>query len=186
MVQFNKAFNITMKHEGGLADVKGDKGGLTKFGISQKRYPNVDIRALTLNDAYALYKRDYWYKFNFDMLNNQKIANLAFDLVVLHGRGVKLLQLGLNDSGMNVSVDNAMGPQTLSALNSVTPKPFINNVVRRRKIYMKELVRRDSDNAQFLAGWLKRADSFKVELSMLMLGLGASALAWYYFKNRKK
>lgn len=38
-----------------------DPGGETKYGISKKSYPKLDIRNLTLGDALDIYYRDYWY-----------------------------------------------------------------------------------------------------------------------------
>ena len=37
-----------------------DPGGETKYGISKKAYPMLDIKNLTIDDALALYYRDYW------------------------------------------------------------------------------------------------------------------------------
>lgn len=37
-----------------------DPGGLTKWGISQRAYPALDIRNLTQQEAEAIYYRDYW------------------------------------------------------------------------------------------------------------------------------
>lgn len=39
---------------------KNDPGGETKYGISKRAYPNVDIKNLTLDNALAIYYRDYW------------------------------------------------------------------------------------------------------------------------------
>ena len=47
-----------LKNEGG--DAAGDSG-LTNMGISQAADPNVDIRNLTVEQACAIYQRDYWY-----------------------------------------------------------------------------------------------------------------------------
>ena len=48
--------------EGGLVNNPQDPGGVTKFGISQRSYPALDIRALSLDDAKTIYQRDYWDK----------------------------------------------------------------------------------------------------------------------------
>jgi len=37
-----------------------DPGGETKYGISKRAYPNVDIKGLTLDAAINIYYRDYW------------------------------------------------------------------------------------------------------------------------------
>lgn len=38
-----------------------DPGGETKYGISKKSYPKVDIKNLTLDAALDIYYRDYWF-----------------------------------------------------------------------------------------------------------------------------
>lgn len=38
-----------------------DPGGETKYGISHRAYPKLDIKSLTLANALAIYYRDYWY-----------------------------------------------------------------------------------------------------------------------------
>lgn len=45
----------------GYVNDPNDPGGETKYGISKKAYPQLDIKNLTLEDALALYYRDYWY-----------------------------------------------------------------------------------------------------------------------------
>lgn len=49
MANFNDAIVKTLAKEGGakFTDIAGDRGGATKYGISQAAYPNVDIRNLT-------------------------------------------------------------------------------------------------------------------------------------------
>src|SRR5262245_7285211 len=57
---FERAIPILLEEEGGLVDNPKDPGGLTKYGISQRSYPHVDIRALTPEAASAIYARDFW------------------------------------------------------------------------------------------------------------------------------
>ncbi len=61
MSYFDAAFAIVVGIEAGYTPgLPGDPGGETKFGISKRAYPNVDIAKLTLDEAKALYRRDYW------------------------------------------------------------------------------------------------------------------------------
>jgi lysozyme family protein len=41
----------------------------TKYGISAMTYPDLDIRNLTLDQAKAIYKRDWWDRINADDLH---------------------------------------------------------------------------------------------------------------------
>lgn len=59
---FDRSFWFVMRHEGGsqITDDPRDPGGLTKYGVSQRSHPGLDIRALTLEQAKAIYKSEYW------------------------------------------------------------------------------------------------------------------------------
>ncbi|CAB4180604.1 Protein of unknown function DUF847 [uncultured Caudovirales phage] len=83
---FKFALSNTLTLEGGLN--KDDPvGGLTKYGISQRSYPKLDIAKLTPADAAAIYKKDYWDKIGGDEIakKDPKLAALAFDTAVQHG-----------------------------------------------------------------------------------------------------
>ncbi len=59
---FARALEHVLRWEGGdkLTDDPRDAGGLTRWGISQRAYPDLDIRSLTREHATELYQRDYW------------------------------------------------------------------------------------------------------------------------------
>lgn len=69
---FMKAMEFTMKWEvgldkngklkqnGGYTDDPRDTGGETKWGISKKAHPKLDIKNLTLEQAFDIYKTKYW------------------------------------------------------------------------------------------------------------------------------
>lgn len=62
---FDKLFRFILKHEGGYLSAEdaiaiGDIGGETKFGISKRSYPHLDVSTLSLMDAKGIYKKDYW------------------------------------------------------------------------------------------------------------------------------
>ncbi len=63
---WRKAIAFVLEREGGYSFLKEDPGGETNFGISKRAYPNVDIKALTIDQAKEIYKRDYWNKLNCD------------------------------------------------------------------------------------------------------------------------
>lgn len=58
--RFDSCVEFILKAEGGYVNDKYDAGGETKYGISKRSYPDVNIKNLTLDDAKAIYKRDYW------------------------------------------------------------------------------------------------------------------------------
>ncbi len=60
MSLFDSAFAIVVGLEGGYVSDPKDPGGETKWGISKRAYPDLDIANLTLEEAKAIYQRDYW------------------------------------------------------------------------------------------------------------------------------
>ena len=61
-MNFDQALERTLAFEGGgqTHTVRGDPGGTTKWGISQRAYPDLDIASLTREQAAAIYRTDYW------------------------------------------------------------------------------------------------------------------------------
>jgi len=102
---------FVLKMEGGLTDDPNDPGGLTNFGISQKAYPSVDIRNLTVEGAREIYHRDYWIPCQCDELPTP-FAISVFDTAVNQGvtKAKRLLQIALD-----VTVDGVIGQKTISA-----------------------------------------------------------------------
>ena len=57
---FEAAVNDVLGEEGGYVNNPADPGGETNWGISKRAFPQVDIKALTRDDAKALYRANYW------------------------------------------------------------------------------------------------------------------------------
>ena len=62
MDNFKRAIDFVLKWEGGYIYDPYDPGGETKYGISKRYHPNVDIKVLTKEQAREIYHRDYWLK----------------------------------------------------------------------------------------------------------------------------
>ncbi|MBK8754113.1 MAG: hypothetical protein IPL99_21800 [Candidatus Competibacteraceae bacterium] len=60
MGDFKRCITPILAEEGRLSNDPHDPGGLTKYGISHRSYPNLNIAGLTLADAEGIYHRDYW------------------------------------------------------------------------------------------------------------------------------
>lgn len=57
---FDRAFEIVVGLEGPYTNDPRDPGGETKFGISKRAHPAVDIENLTLDQAKGIYAKEYW------------------------------------------------------------------------------------------------------------------------------
>jgi hypothetical protein len=91
--KFLKAFEYLMYHEGGYVNDKADAGGETKYGISKRSYPSLDIKNLTRDQACKIYFCDFWMKAKCEDINDKNIATKFFDLTVHTGipQAVKLI-----------------------------------------------------------------------------------------------
>lgn len=83
---FLRAFELVIGSEGGYVNDPRDPGGETKYGISKRAYPNLDIANLQLADAQTIYYRDYWCRLNLDS-RPWDIALSVFDSAVNMGDG---------------------------------------------------------------------------------------------------
>jgi lysozyme family protein len=109
MSLFDSAFGIVVGIEGGYVNDPQDPGGETKYGISRRRYPNEDIRNLTLDRAKFLYQRDYWNTQGCDKLEWTE-ALLVFDCAVNGGHPQRWLQMysgqGAKDFAINFQAEH--------------------------------------------------------------------------------
>lgn len=84
-MSFEQAFDLVIGHEGGYVNDPQDPGGETKFGISKRAYPNLDIKNLTIEQAREIYLRDYWLGAGCDHIADAAMAILLFDCAVNQG-----------------------------------------------------------------------------------------------------
>lgn len=84
-MSFERAFELVIGHEGGYVNDPQDPGGETKFGISKRAYPTLDIKGLTIEQAREIYLRDYWFGAGCDKVADDAMAILMFDCAVNQG-----------------------------------------------------------------------------------------------------
>lgn len=161
MADFLPAFEFMLPHEGGYNFVHGDAGGKTKFGISQKAYPNLDIESLTLDQAKEIYENDYWNNM-YSRIESQSVANKVFDMAVNmgHSRAHKIMQIACIrcDKGP-LTVDGYFGEKTLVAVNSSPETNLLMAIRDQAGAFYRELASDKPSNMQFLKGWLARANA---------------------------
>ena len=83
--EFERAIQFVLKWEGGYTNDPNDPGGETKFGISKRSYPELDISKLTLKQAKEIYYQNYWLKAGCDELPFP-FNIVVFDTAVNMGR----------------------------------------------------------------------------------------------------
>lgn len=150
--------------------VKVDSGGATRYGISKKAFPSLDVENLTIEKAieiyYAFYRGSQAYRllyplsllhFNFSFNGGQETAGAMLQ------RAINSL---LSNPDEKIEVDGKLGPRTMAALEVVmkcVPAGFPRLVDRYLiEIYLRytDLGNRRKDGVfhlrQYLAGWLNR------------------------------
>lgn len=142
------AFVLEREGDSTITDDPRDPGGLTKYGISKRAYPSVDIRALTESDAAAIYRRDYWDATGCGNLPDA-LAVVHFDASVNQGPGTaaKLLQLSAG-----AEPDGKIGPKTLGMIQRAKPADLVAEYTARRANHYGRLPRFDT----YGLGWMRR------------------------------
>ncbi len=157
---FETVIDQTLAHEGGYSNNPSDAGGETKYGISKRSYPNVDIKNLTLEQAKAIYKKDFWDNQGYSQIEDIPLASKVFDLGVNMGtkNAVILLQRALKANGFkSLEDDGVYGSATNEALKNTDPKKVLIALRSEAAGYYRRLVASNSSQKVFLKGWLNRA-----------------------------
>jgi lysozyme family protein len=148
MDNFLTAINRVLGAEGGYTYNPADPGGETKWGISRRSYPNLDIKNLTRDQAIALYRRDFWDAAKLGDLP-LSIASQMLDFAVNSGAGTATRAL---QRAVGVADDGLVGPHTIAALRASEPHDLIMRFLAERLVFMTGL-RGWSD---FGKGWARR------------------------------
>lgn len=111
MSNFDRFIDRVLGHEGRYANDPNDPGGETNWGISKRSYPNLDIKALTRDQAVAIYRADFWARVHADEMPAE-LAFQALDFAVNSGPETALRYL---QRVIGVADDGHWGPITRAA-----------------------------------------------------------------------
>jgi lysozyme family protein len=151
-MNFDEAFSRLLGHEGGYVDNPKDPGGETNWGISKRSYPEVNIKALTMLDAKAIYLRDFW-----NPIGNAHpaIKFQAFDFAVNSGITTAIRKL---QSSIGAADDGHWGPLSVSRLAGFDTSDVLMLYLAERLDFMRKL----SNWSSFSSGWAGRiADNLR-------------------------
>lgn len=159
MSTFQQAMMHVLKWEGGYVNHPNDPGGETKYGITKRSYPDLEIATLTVTDATQIYKRDFWDKYKIQDMP-EKFRLIVFDMIVNMGtRGAALtIQRTVNNRiPGTLKEDGLLGPKTRNSLHLYEDKiEVVDLKIFRLKRY-NDLLRANSKYSVFFRGWCKRA-----------------------------
>jgi len=148
-MNFDEAFDRLISNEGGYTPGVGDPGGETKFRISKRAYPELNIFNLSRDAAKDIYRRDYWDRAQMDEYH-PAIAFQVFDAAVNHGieTAVRLLQ-----RAAGVADDGHIGPVTITAIRAKSVTDMLMLFIAYRIKFWTKLTTWDT----FGRGWANRA-----------------------------
>ena len=166
-MSFSSVVKMVLDHEGGYVNHPSDPGGETKYGISKRAYPDVDIAELTEDDAADIYKRDYWDRIKGDDLS-VGVACVVMDYALNSGisRASKALQsvCGITNG------DGIIGPASLNAVwttvKNTSEEDVVNAVTSQRQKFIRALSIYDT----FGKGWERRIDETRAKSLELIDG----------------
>ena len=81
---FTESMKFILKHEGGYVNHPRDPGGETKYGVSKKAFPELDIKNLTVENALEIYYENYWKRSGCHLLE-MPIALCVLNTAVMSG-----------------------------------------------------------------------------------------------------
>ena len=151
-MNFTTAFEKLLKHEGGYVNHKDDKGGATRYGVTEAVAREVgyrgNMRELPLDLAQRIYKDRYWDAVQAEHLPAD-VRYAVFDAAVNSGvaQAAKWLQ-----RACGVKDDGVIGPQTIRAANALHPEGLKRKMLAQRLRFMATL----ANWPRFGRGWANR------------------------------
>lgn len=134
---FDRALEGFTKHWEGIdAEDPHDRGGRTRFGISQAAHPEVDVPSLTWPEAKAIYRRVYWDPLHLDEVN-WPLSLAVFDWAVHSGA-------------------NRAGEALAHLPPHADPVIAARDLTHIRALFLLDLVARNPTQEKFLHGWMRR------------------------------
>lgn len=142
-MSFDAAFARTVGVEGGYSNNPADRGGPTKYGITEKiarvhGYQG-NMQDLTIDAAKAIYRKTYWDMPSFGDIDaiSADMSSELFDTSVNMGiqTAARFFQRALNVFNQrgalypDVPIDGKFGPQTLAAFKSYAERRGIDVLI---------------------------------------------------------
>ena len=158
--RFEQAVTIVLAHEGGYVNDPADPGGETKYGISKRSYPHLDIKNLTKEQAATIYHKDWWLKYRYGEITDLNVATKVLDLSVNMGpvNAHRILQRAANWAEQDkLKVDGILGPKTLVSVNRADSVRLMQAIRFMAAEYYYLLAKKRDASRKYLFGWLNRA-----------------------------
>lgn len=161
---FQRGLDFVLRWEGGYVNDPADAGGETKYGISKRAFPQLDIANLTKEQAGEIYQSIYWDRVGFGLdtvaedYARPRFAICIFDTAVNMGvgRAQKLAQ-----KAANAIPDGKWGPLTRKAFMERSDALLVEMLLFYRRQAYRDIVASKPSQEKFLKGWLNRVKSLQ-------------------------
>lgn len=105
-----------------------DPGGATKYGISKRFNPDIDIAKLNYEDAKQYYYDKYWLKYNYDKIESQPLASKVLLTCINIGNyhaHLYLQRAVRAASGVMVKETGQLTSDALAGVNACIPQSLL-------------------------------------------------------------
>lgn len=162
MSAFEPALAVVLAHEGGWSDHPDDQGGPTKYGITLATFRDWaghhrttdDLRAMSREDAAAIYGALFWCRYGYGRIDDQRCATKLFDAAVNVGpRRAHVLAQRV----AGIIEDGVLGPITIGMINAARPDVWLRLYSEELLGWYEAIVAAKPRQSVFMAGWRKRA-----------------------------
>ncbi len=164
---FGKVQPIVDKWEGGYVDDPKDPGGATNMGVTiytlaawcGHKVSKADVKALTRGEVWQIMKSRYYDVVRGDDLPIG-VATGVHNAAVLSGpkRAATWLQQSMQALGSRVTVDGAIGDETIGFVEQLDPTALMEQFFRRQESFYRSL----STFPHFGKGWMNRLNDVRL------------------------
>lgn len=161
--RFLRAFGDLLGVEGGYANIAGDAGGETIFGVASRYHPELWADGPPrLDQAAALAYADYWQPAGCDRIAHYGVAFLTFDIAYNSSvqDSVQFLQESVNlwrPEAEEIVEDGRFGPATQRAVNGLRHQRALAMYLAGERLEeIRQRIRERPDQRKFLASWGNR------------------------------
>lgn len=150
--EVGKDRNGKLRSDGGYTNDSDDPGGETKWGISKRANPDEDIKNLTLERAFEIYKEKY-----FDIYKSYKSGPLDLDSSPMP------YSVAVFDTGVNMGVNRTYGMH----VKAIQTKDPVKTLLGLRDAHYTNIKAGNPKLAKYYNGWINRLNDLKKYTSIL-------------------
>ena len=160
MADFGQAIAVVLADEGGGYNPDDNGRGPSRWGVTLATargfslpWTAETIQQLTRTEAEAFYEQYFWWGPHIEEIEDQAVATKMLDLMI----NVGPIAIEWMQEAAGVEPDMIIGPETITAVNSMSSEGLLAGIKLRGATYYNNLAVKDpAKYGNDLAGWLAR------------------------------